>query len=57
MLGHARRYERSSTIITTNKPFSQCNDMFPNATCVVTLIDRLTHHAEVIQIEAPSYRL
>ena len=52
-----RRYERSSTIITTNKPFSQCNDMFPNATCVVTLIDRLTHHAEVIQIEAPSYRL
>jgi DNA replication protein DnaC len=52
-----RRYERASTVITTNKPFSQWNEVFPNATCVVTLIDRLTHHAEVIQIEADSYRL
>lgn len=52
-----RRYERVPTIITTNKPFSQWNDVFPNATCVVTLVDRLTHRAEVIQIEADSYRL
>jgi DNA replication protein DnaC len=52
-----RRYERASTVITTNKPFSEWNDVFPNAACVVTLIDRLTHHAEVIQIEADSYRL
>lgn len=52
-----RRYERASTLVTTNKPFSEWNDVFPNAACVVTLIDRLTHHAEVIQIEADSYRL
>jgi DNA replication protein DnaC len=52
-----RRYEQASTLITTNKPFSEWNDVFPNAACVVTLIDRLTHHAEVIQIEADSYRL
>ena len=53
-----RRYERgASTIVTTNKPFTQWNEVFPNAACVVTLIDRLTHRAEVVQIEADSYRL
>jgi DNA replication protein DnaC len=52
-----RRYERASTVITTNKPFSQWNEIFPNAACVVTLIDRLTHRAEIVQIEADSYRL
>lgn len=53
-----RRYERgTSTIVTTNKPFTQWNEVFPNAACVVTLIDRLTHRAEVVQIEADSYRL
>lgn len=54
-----RRYERSgtSTVITTNKPFTQWNEVFPNASCVVTLIDRLTHRAELVQIEADSYRL
>jgi DNA replication protein DnaC len=53
-----RRYERRvSTVITTNKPFSQWNEVFPNAACVVTLIDRLTHRAELVQIEADSYRL
>ena len=31
--------------------------MFPNAGCVVTLVDRLTHRAELVQIEAESYRL
>jgi DNA replication protein DnaC len=31
--------------------------MFPNAACVVSLIDRLLHHAEVIAIEGESYRL
>ena len=31
--------------------------MFPNATCVVSLVDRLLHHAEVINIDGDSYRL
>ena len=52
-----RRYQRASTVVTTNKPFAQWHEIFPNASCVVTLIDRLTHHAEVIQIDADSYRL
>ena len=54
----SRRYrEEKSIIITTNKPFSEWPSVFPNAACVVTLIDRLMHRAEVIQIEADSYRL
>ena len=44
-------------MITTNKPFNEWRDIFPNATCVVSIIDRLVHHSEVINIEADSYRL
>jgi len=53
----SRRYETHSTMITTNKPFNEWRDIFPNATCVVSIIDRLVHHSEVINIEADSYRL
>jgi DNA replication protein DnaC len=50
------RYQKNSTLLTTNRPFSEWGDLFPNATCVVTLIDRLTHCAEIIQIQGDSYR-
>jgi len=53
----SRRYEEKSTLITTNRPFSEWNEVFPNAACVVSLIDRLVHHAEIIPIEAESFRL
>lgn len=53
----ARRYEEKSTLITTNKPFSAWGELFPNATCVVSLIDRLVHHSEIVNIEAESFRL
>ena len=52
-----RRYQRASTLVTTNKPFAQWHEIFPNATSVVTLIDRLTHQAEILQIDGESYRL
>lgn len=52
-----RRYQRVSTLISTNKPFADWHEIFPNASSVVTLIDRLTHQAEIIQIEGESYRL
>jgi DNA replication protein DnaC len=52
-----RRYESKSTIVTTNKAFADWGDVFPNAACVVSLIDRLVHHSEVIGIEGESYRL
>ncbi|MBP7621857.1 MAG: ATP-binding protein [Pseudomonadales bacterium] len=51
-----RRYEAKSTIVTTNRVFTEWNAVFPNATCVVSIIDRLVHHAEVIKIEGDSYR-
>lgn len=51
-----RRYERGSVIITTNKAFKDWNTVFPNASCIAALLDRLTHHADVTLIEGPSYR-
>lgn len=53
----SRRYQEKPTLVTTNKPFSEWNEMFPNASCVVSLIDRLVHNSEIISIEAESYRL
>jgi DNA replication protein DnaC len=52
----SRRYEHKSLVITTNLPFKQWDTVFPNAACAVALIDRLTHHAEIITIEGESYR-
>lgn len=52
-----RRYEKNATLVTTNRPFSEWNEVFPNAACVVSLIDRLVHHSEVIAIEGESYRM
>ena len=51
------RYEkRRSLLVSTNLAFKDWNGIFPNATCIVTLIDRLTHHADVTLIEGDSYR-
>lgn len=52
----SRRYEEKSLVITTNLPFKQWDTVFPNAACAVALIDRLTHHAEIVTIEGESYR-
>ena len=52
-----RRYEKNATLVTTNRPFSEWNEVFPNAACVVSLIDRLVHHSEVLAIEGKSYRM
>jgi DNA replication protein DnaC len=53
----SRRYEHRSTLVTTNRPFAEWSEVFPNAACVVSLVDRLVHNAEVIPIEGDSYRL
>jgi DNA replication protein DnaC len=52
----SERYQNNSTIITTNKAFTDWGEIFPNAACVVTMVDRLTHKAELIAIEGESYR-
>lgn len=53
----SRRYEQKSTLITTNRPFAEWGEVFPNAPCVVSLVDRLVHHSEIIVIEGESYRM
>ncbi len=53
----SRRYEVKPTIVTTNKPFSEWGEVFPNASCVVSLVDRLVHHSEIIVLEGESYRM
>ncbi|MCP4239948.1 MAG: ATP-binding protein [bacterium] len=53
-----RRYEVGKpVVVTTNKAFRSWSEVFPNATCVVTLVDRLVHRSEVVAIEGESYRL
>jgi DNA replication protein DnaC len=53
-----RRYEQQrSVLLTTNKMFGEWNQVFPNAACVVTLVDRLLHRAEIVTLEGNSYRL
>lgn len=51
-----RRYERSSLLITTNRVFATWNEIFPNATCTTSLVDRLIHHADVSIIKGESFR-
>jgi DNA replication protein DnaC len=53
-----RRYQlRRPLVLTTNKTFSEWNQVFPNATCVVALVDRLVHRSEILSIDGESYRL
>jgi len=53
----AKRYERLSTIITTNSPFSKWSDIFHEPVLTNALLDRLLHHCSVINVNGPSYRL
>jgi len=52
----AHRYESGSLIITSNQPFSQWDQIFPDSMMTIAAIDRLIHHASVIEIDAQSYR-
>ena len=48
----SRRYEHRSLLITTNLPYMHWDTVFPNASCAVALIDRLTHHVEILVVRA-----
>jgi DNA replication protein DnaC len=52
----SRRYESGPIIMTTNLAFKDWPTIFPGAACVTAMIDRLTHHAEIIGIDGDSYR-
>lgn len=51
------RSEKSSTIVTTNLPFSRWTELFENTTMVAALIDRLTFRSHVLDMNGESYRL
>ena len=53
----AERSERASTMITTNLEFSRWPDMFANETLVAALVDRLTYHSHVLNMNGASFRL
>lgn len=52
-----KRYEKSSTIITTNKAFSEWGELFGDAMIANAILDRLLHHSHIININGNSYRL
>ena len=53
----ARRYEKHSTIFTTNKNFGEWQDIFQDSTISAAILDRILHHSKVIKIVGESYRL
>jgi DNA replication protein DnaC len=52
----AHRYESGSLIITSNQPFSHWDQIFPDTLMTVAAIDRIIHHASIIEIDGESYR-
>ena len=51
------RYERGSIVLSTNRPFKDWDKIFYDTTAASAIIDRLTHHSELIKIEGGSYRV
>ena len=52
----AERYERRSLAITANTPFSEWGAVFPEPAMTVAAIDRLVHHATILEMNVESYR-
>ena len=52
-----KRYERHSTIITTNKAFSKWGELFGDTMIANAILDRLIHHSHIINITGKSYRM
>jgi DNA replication protein DnaC len=52
----AHRYESGSLIITSNQPFSEWDSIFSDNMMTVAAIDRVVHHAQIIEIQGESYR-
>jgi DNA replication protein DnaC len=53
----SRRYERGWIIVTSNRAFSECGQVFGDDVVAAAILDRMLHHCEVISINGPSYRL
>jgi DNA replication protein DnaC len=53
----SRRHERASTIVTSNRPFDEWTSVFGNQRLTGALLDRLTHHVHILEMNGESYRL
>lgn len=53
----ARRYERASTVLTSNKGFEEWGEIFGDEVMAAALIDRLVHHCHIVNIRGNSYRM
>ena len=53
----SQRYERGSVLVTTNLPFDEWTEMFGSERLTGALLDRLTHHVHIIEMNGDSYRL
>ncbi len=53
----SQRYERGSTIVTSNLPFEEWPSVFRSERLTGALLDRLTHHVHILELNGESYRL
>ena len=53
----SRRYERASTLVTSNLPFDEWTGVFASERLTGALLDRLTHHVHILEMNGDSYRL
>ncbi len=53
----SQRYERSATLITSNLPFDEWTEVFGSERLTGALLDRLTHHVSILEMNGDSYRL
>lgn len=53
----ARRYERATTVLTSNKGFEEWGEIFGDEVMAAALIDRLVHHCHIVNIRGNSYRM
>ena len=53
----SRRYERSATVVTSNRPFNEWTEAFGSERLTGALLDRLTHHVHILEMNGESYRL
>ena len=53
----SQRYERGSVMVTTNLPFDEWTEVFGSERLTGALLDRLTHHVHILEMNGESYRL
>ena len=53
----SQRYERGSILVTTNLPFDEWTEVFGSERLTGALLDRLTHHVHILELNGESYRL